>query len=435
MDLTKITGLADDASLSVDGKTVKAVAAHLQAEATKAADLRYAELIRNNGVLGSNVKAANPGGGFSDGAENAIKSAPRNPYAMSTGNFKGLALARIGRAMSVAKADGIPVMEVLKNWQKKLGGDIITDYVETQLKALGESTVSGGGALVQTNYGEFIELLRADSVVRASGVRTVPMPGGNLTMTRQTGAATAYYLGENQNGTISSQTVGQERMSAKKLMALTAISNDLIRDASHAADVFVRDDLQEQMALRQDLAFLRGTGTEYTPKGLRYQIHSDNIETMTATPTLTTVTADLSALLLNVRTANVKLDGLHWYMHPRTEYYLMTLRDGNGNLAFAPEMLTGKLLRASYSATTQIPTNLGGGTESELYLLSTPQFVIGDTLSLQLDTFPNGTYHDGSNVISGISQDQTVIRSIAEHDCFLRHDKAASVLTGLTWGA
>ena len=61
--------------------------------------------------------------------------------------------------------------------------------------------------------------------------------------------------------------VGAIVASYKKLTALVPISNDLMRYADPAADAFVRDDLVKVIALREDLAFMLGDGTQDTPRG------------------------------------------------------------------------------------------------------------------------------------------------------------------------
>jgi len=164
---------------------------------------------------------------------------------------------------------------------------------------------------------EIIELLRAKAVVRSLGAMSIPMNSGSLTMPKQTGSGTAYYIGENQDITPSQQTFGQIQMSAKKLAALTPISNDLIRDASPNADMLVREDLLAVMALREDLAFIRDDGTENKPKGMRYWADSNNVLPRTqdsGANTLATVTADLAKAVSLIEEANVPMTRMDWIM-------------------------------------------------------------------------------------------------------------------------
>ncbi len=61
--------------------------------------------------------------------------------------------------------------------------------------------------------------------------------------------------------TVSKPTFGQVVASFKKLTALVPVSNDMQRFADPAIDAYVRDDLVQVLARREDLAFIRGDGT------------------------------------------------------------------------------------------------------------------------------------------------------------------------------
>ena len=85
--------------------------------------------------------------------------------------------------------------------------------------------------------------------------------------------------------------------------------------------------------------------------------------------------------------------------------------------------------------TNQLPEDLGvGGNESEIYFVDFSQVLIPDTMAIQLSISTEATYMDGGALVSAFSRDQTVVRTIAEHDLGLRHDKAVAVGTGVRWG-
>jgi len=69
----------------------------------------------------------------------------------------------------------------------------------------------------------------------------------------------------------------------------------------------------------------------------------------------------------------------------------------------------------------------GSGAASFLDFVHSPSCLIGDSLNVQVDVFPNGAYYDGSVVVSGISTDETPIRVLREHDFAMRHDVGAAV--------
>ena len=300
---------------------------------------------------------------------------------------------------------------------------------------------AAGGFLVSEDVStEVIELLRPLSVVTAMGPRIVPMPNGNLTTNRRATGANFGYGGEQQDIQATGVTFGQVKLSAKKLSGLIPISNDLLRTASTAVDRLIRDDALADAAQIQDRYFLRGSGTDFAPKGLRWQ-HlgtpqaATHVLTMTATPDLQKITNDLGRLELALGNANVVYTGAHWVMSPRTAMFLTNIRDGNGNLAF-PEMQDGMLRKKPLHVTTEIPDNLGGGTESEIMLVHPAHVLVGEHMGIEVAMSTEAAYKDASGTMqAAFSRDETLLRMIMQHDIGLRHLPAVSILTGVTWGA
>lgn len=336
---------------------------------------------------------------------------------------KGLIVGQYVRCVAAAKLFGERPIDIAKKF-----------YGESHpvLKALSSDLFGSGGALVQTEVSsEIIELLRPASVVRTLNPVIVPMDSGKLSLPKITGGATASYVAEGANASLTNPTTGDLNLSAKKLAALVVLSNDLIRRASVQSDMLFRDDAVAAIAQRSDLAFIRGDGASNTPMGLRYWAPSGNV-TATAGTTLAQVTSDLSALILALRTGNVRMIRPGWLMAPRTAEYIAWLRDGNGNLAF-PEMAQGRLRGYPVGISNQIPTNLSTN-QSELYFADFADVVIGETTSVIVDASTEAAYYDGSAVQAAFSRDQTVIRAIVEHDLGMRHDASVAVKTGITYG-
>lgn len=302
-------------------------------------------------------------------------------------------------------------------------------------KALSASTAAEGGIVVPEQVAaDIIPLLRPASAVYALQPRIETMPSGVHTMPKIAGGAAADYIGENDNAPKTEPTFGAVRLTAKKLAALLPLSNDWIRRASTGSDASVRDDLVGALAQRGDGAFIRGLGGQYSPKGLRYQAINANVIAANGTVNLANVTTDIGKLVLALANANVQFLRPGWIMAPRTWNYLMTVRDANGNFAFRDELLQGRLWGWPFKWTTQVPVNLGGGTdESELYLADFSDVVVGETEQLMIDTSTEAAYFDGANLQSAFSRDQTVIRGIIEHDLGIRQDACVAVLTGVKW--
>lgn len=353
-----------------------------------------------------------------------LKSQIRVQPQVADPRTKGSSLVHMVKAYAAAKGN---LRDAADYCEKVLGDEMVA-------KALAAGVGSAGGFLVPEEYvAEIIEFLRPASVVMSMGPMTVPMPGGNLILPKLAGGSSASYIGENTNLPTTAPQFGQLRLTARKLAALVPISNDLLRFATPSADAVVRDDLVRAIAQRQDLAFIRDLGVSNAPRGLRYWAPAANVTAANGTINLQNVTDDLGTLVLFLKNNNVRMINPGWLMSHRSEEYLMNVRDSLGNFAFRPEMLTGKLRTWPYKATTQIPNNLGGGSDSEVYLADFADVVIGDVGTLRLDASTEAAYYDGSQVQAAFSLDQTVIRAIAEHDLGMRHDFSVGVLTGVEW--
>lgn len=389
----------------------------LKAEDDKvAAELARAEDLERRRAAAARPVAPLPG---STAPQASVPAAPAE---------KGIRLARMTRAM--AAAGGIPhvAQQIAESW-----GD--SGLFASQNMGTG----TAGGFLVPEDVSsEVIELLRPQSVIMRGGPRVVPMPNGNMTMNRNAAGANFGYTGEQLDIAASAASLGQVKLSAKKLTGLIPISNDLLRAASIAADRWVRDDMVEGSAIAMDTAFLRSAGGDFTPLGLRHQATgtdaaATNILAVTAGNSLTSITADLGRLELALLNANVPLVGAAWVGAPRTMMRLRNIRDGNGNYGF-PEMQNGTLRGKPFFDTTTVPINLGSGAESELYLIAFPHVVVGEHSGLEIATSTEAAYKDATGTMqAAFSRDETVMRAIQHHDIGLRHLRAVAVLTGVNW--
>lgn len=326
-------------------------------------------------------------------------------------------------------------------------------------KALQVSTGSAGGFIVPPDVmSEIIPLLRAQAVVRGAGPRNIPMPRGTMTLPGQASAATASYGSENKAITTSQPSLAQIVASYKKLTALVPVSNDMMRYADPAVDAFVRDDLVKVLALREDLAFLTGDGTQDSPRGYISFASSygttvprflstgnstaaagGNWITSTAVYTLATVAAELAGAVNKLDTANVPDSKRVWFMHPRSYNYLFNVQNSLGVYVYRDELMRGTLLTYPVKKTTQIPTNIynvdGSQTDcSFVMLVEMTEDIILDSMQLELSVFREGSYVDAAgNTVSAMQNDQTVIRAIAEHDHQMRHDAAVAIIQFVRW--
>jgi HK97 family phage major capsid protein/HK97 family phage prohead protease len=133
---------------------------------------------------------------------------------------------------------------------------------EVLSRSLVAGTASGAGDLIFTDARpeSFIELMRKRNVLTSLGVTVLSGLSGPVAFPKQTGAAQAYWVGEQGEATESEPAVGQVNMSLKTLSAWTRFSRSLMLQASLDVEMWVRNELATVMALEQARATLYGSG-------------------------------------------------------------------------------------------------------------------------------------------------------------------------------
>lgn len=352
---------------------------------------------------------------------------------------RGIPFARIVRALAASRGDiERAVRYSEKAWNDKMG-DTITKFFKEKAMAAGE--FAPGGFMIPEDFvADIIDMLRPRSVMRATGVATVPMPHGTLTMPRETGDIAAHYIGENRDITSSRPEGGQLVMTARKLAAVVPISNDLLTyQVGNMADNFVRRSMVRHLALREDRAFLRDQGTEFTPRGLRHWVPNAHVIPTTSANGSDTyeVEENFRDLIEALEGSNVSMSNPAFIMSSRSKNFLMHLRhSGGGNLIY-PELRdrnNPSMYGFPVFVSNNVPNNLGDqGDESEIYFFNVDDALIGEVGGLEITVDSSASYYDGSQLQSSFSQDQTVIRAIMRHDFALMHEEAVAVMTGVKW--
>lgn len=127
-----------------------------------------------------------------------------------------------------------------------------------------------GQNLVDTTFmgGSFIEMLRNRTTIMRLAT-TMGGLVGNVDIPRQTGGATAYWLGEGEDAQEGTPTIGQLELSPKTLGAYTDITRRLLMQSSMDAEGIVRRDLVNAMAQAIDFAGYYGSGAANQPRGIK----------------------------------------------------------------------------------------------------------------------------------------------------------------------
>lgn len=127
-----------------------------------------------------------------------------------------------------------------------------------------------GQNLVDTTFmgGSFVEMLRNRTTIMRLAT-TMGGLVGNVDIPRQTGGATAYWLGEGEDSQEGTPTIGQLELSPKTLGAYTDITRRLLMQSSMDAEGIVRRDLVNAMAQAIDYAGYYGSGAGNQPRGIK----------------------------------------------------------------------------------------------------------------------------------------------------------------------
>lgn len=338
-------------------------------------------------------------------------------------------LASFFRNSYIAKQNSVGLIGVCQG----LAGD---QYRNDRLSAA--VTTTGSPQIIPEQYvARLIELLRPRTVIRRmAGVRNLPLINGNLRIPRQSGASTANYVAEQAYIGLSTPTTDQITLAAKKLTVMVVESGEIMRRSNPASDRMILDDILRVLAIKEDQTFLRASGSATIPKGLKAfadAASATQVITANATVNLASVTTDIGKLLLALAQADCPMLNPYFIMAPRSERYLMDLRDGNGNIAFR-EMADGNLRGVPYMTTNSVPVNLGAGTnKSELYLVDASELIIADAPTFELQTSFEAAYDDAGTVKAAFSNDSVVFRLITEHDTAIRHNQSVAYLDALPW--
>jgi HK97 family phage major capsid protein len=254
---------------------------------------------------------------------------------------------------------------------------------------------------------------------------------------RQTSPSSFYWVGEDQNITPSQIGTGYLELKARKAGGIVTLPNELLRytHGNASAEMLVREDLSQVLALGFDEACLYGPGSATRPLGLT---NTPGINNFTATDSAGAALAptDLMGMVSAVRAANAVFEA--WILHPTLFYNFVAARAAiyngstttqGGNFLYSQWRELGeKILDILFGypavVTAQVSMTRGGTTASN----GTQTSLFGGNFRDSYSAFfgavelLNNPY--GSDVFLA---DQTAIRGILSCDFGVRHGASISV--------
>ncbi len=189
-------------------------------------------------------------------------------------------------------------------------------------RALNASTFTAGGALVGVELlaGSMIDILRNAVLIGQGPMAITELSGltSNISIPKQTGTSTVYWLSEGAAITLSQQVFAQLNLTPKRMGVATAYTKQLLSQASLSVEAFVRSDQALTMAVEEDRVSINGTGVGGEPIGI-----------LNTTGVLSNVTfsgaatwADIVGLEYGLENANVRNGQMAILTSPVTKSYL-----------------------------------------------------------------------------------------------------------------
>lgn len=337
-------------------------------------------------------------------------------------------------AMATARAEGTSMSgleaEIHQDLERKLGsayqsrGGILVP-MSLQRAAISEAlynTSGKGSSTVFTQPGDFIELLRAQSVAVMLGARVMNGLTGPVSFPKQTGAATAYWMPENDgtNVTASNAALGSASLTPKTLQATTAYSRQLAAQASLDVEAFIRNDLAAVHALAWDAATLHGTGNNNQPTGI-YAASDVNSVAMGGTPTF----GKLVDMVTEVAKDNALMGTLAFVTTPGMAGKLaqtVVAASTDTRMIWGGSLTEGNVAGYRAVASNQVSATLGGGSEHGVIFGNWSEVMIGTWGVMELVVDPYALKKQG----------MVEVTSFQLCDIALRHGQSFCKATGAT---
>ena len=347
---------------------------------------------------------------------------------------KGRVFIRFVKALAQSRGVLPQALEIAKQYKD-------TPQVEAIMKAAvaaGTTTDSGWASALapyETAVAEFIDLLRPETLLgKMDGFRRVPF---HIRVQRQTAGVTAGWVGEGSPKPVSKLVFDSFTIPETKLAVIVALTEELVRFSSPAAEAAVQQDMVQAVAEFMDTQFITPSIAESAG------VHPGSIlngatSHASSGSDLDSITEDLTLLMGDLIAGNIKMRNRYWIMNPRTALFLMTLRAGTqGLFAFRDEMAQGRLLGIPYVTSNSVPL-VSGDTiialveTSEIYLADDGQTTIDISreASLQMDSAPTA----GAASLVSLWQNNLVGIRAERYSYWLRRRAAAvSYLTGVAY--
>lgn len=253
----------------------------------------------------------------------------------------GVAFAQYVKMIGLARGNPMEAVHVAEA-QAKSGA--IDRRVVHALKAAvpAASTMDpewAGNLVHQGNVvADFVEFLRPMTIIGQFGAGNIPalraVPA-NTPIDIQTSGGDAYWTGEGKAKPLTSWSYENTSLPEFKLATIAAITKELLRRSTNAADTMIRNELAEAIRSRMDRDFIDPA------KALVANVSPASITNGAANQASTNAEADLNFLISTLVAANIPLSSAVLIMSSMNAFALSRRKDPLGNRIFEGLTING----------------------------------------------------------------------------------------------
>lgn len=416
--LTELEDMTDEQVMELE--TASASAETLGA---KLSSFRKAEA-----ALAANAKSVRPG-------------QPKTPAQAKIERKPAELLFRSAYLIAKSHVGNLSVGELIKS---DFGGDRELEAFTLAASNPAMTAVAGWAAeLIETQLGEFLDLLRPESVWAAiTGLRvTFDRTGAIRLPGRTTRTLAGSFVGEGAPIPVKQALLSSILIAPFKMSVITAMTRELAQRSAPAAEPLFRQMMIEDTAVAIDAAFMdNGAASAVRPAGLQ----TLGSGSASAGATVANVIADLRDMAQDMITAGAGRRPV-WVMNEVRRIGLMTLMSTTeDSRPFAAEISAGRLLGYPIITSITVPSDVvflidqaelvqGYGDSPAIDMSNQATLHMEDTNPLPLVTGAQGSGVAASPMRSLFQTDSLALRLIWDITWNTRRAGAVQFKTGVAW--
>ena len=291
-----------------------------------------------------------------------------------------------------------------------------------------KGTATAGGNLVGTQHlpENFVDVLRAKSVVTELGATILPGLIGDVSIPTRTAGATAYFVAESGAITESTGTFGTITMSPKVMGAFSKFSHLMKLQATPEIEGLIRDDFISTLATKLDQVALNGGGSN-EPDGI---LQTTGIGSVAIGTNGGAITLDkVLDLKQTVAVDNADVASCAFVTNTAVENALSKLKDGNSAYHLSPyagAVGTQQIANRSFMVSNNVPSNLTKGSSSGVC----SAMIYGNFSDLLIGLF--GESEILVDPYSAMQTGVTAVRIIQAIDVKVRHAESFGSIQDIT---